>query len=96
MAIRYAAESGYTSVVKKLLKDPRGRAEPCGPKAVDPSVNDQEPIRWATAGGHLNVVKRLLKDPRVDLTKAIKKAAKDGHLEVVEELMKHLKGKKKN
>ena len=86
LAIRHAAAGGHILVVKELLKD----------SIVDPSVNDQEPIRWATAGGHLNVVKRLLKDPRVDLTKAIKKAAKDGYLEVVEELMKHLKGKKKN
>ena len=49
---------GYYEVVALLLKDPRGRAEPCGPKAVDPSISYQCPIRWASENGHHKVVKR--------------------------------------
>jgi hypothetical protein len=49
-----------------LLKDPRGRAEPCGPKAVDPSVGNQLPIIRAAGNGRCDIVKRLLMDKRVN------------------------------
>ena len=64
-AVRYTSQNGHHEVVALLLKDPRGRAEPCGPKAVDPSAQKQCAIRWAAENGHLQVVKRLLQDPRV-------------------------------
>jgi hypothetical protein len=51
-------------VVDILLKDPRGRAEPCGPKAVDPSAENQYAIKWAVYRGHLQVVTLLLQDHR--------------------------------
>jgi hypothetical protein len=51
-------------VVEILLKDTRGRAEPCGPKAVDPSTDNQYTIRWASQKGYSQVVETLLKDSR--------------------------------
>jgi ankyrin repeat protein len=63
-AIKVASQYGCLKIVATLLKDHRGRAEPCGPKAVDPSVQDQYALRWAAENGFHKVVALLLQDPR--------------------------------
>jgi ankyrin repeat protein len=60
LSLRSAASEGHLKIVALLLKDPRGRAEPCGPKAVDCS----DAIQNACQHGHYEVVALLLKDPR--------------------------------
>ena len=66
-AIRSASERGHHLVVETLLKDPRGRAEPCGPSASDPSVDNQYAIKWASKYGHHKVVALLSQHPRVGM-----------------------------
>jgi Ankyrin repeats (3 copies)/F-box-like len=91
-AIRFTSQNGHLHVVERLLKDPRGRALPCGLKAVDPSAYDQCAIRLASENGRYEVVKRLLQDSRVDPSAndqyAIRWAAENGHLKVVDLLLK--------
>lgn len=47
--MEYAAEKGYTEVVKLLLQDDR----------VDPSANDNEAIKWAASGRYVEIIKLL-------------------------------------
>jgi Ankyrin repeats (3 copies) len=86
-----ASENGHLKVVDLLLKDPRGRAEPCGSKAVDPSVDDQYAIKWASRLGYIEIVGLLLKDSRVDPSAedqyAIKWAYKREHKKIMEMLL---------
>ena len=81
--LRASAGKGWTTLVARLLADPR----------VDPTAEDNEAIRWAASNGRLEVVKLLLNDSRVDPTEgdnfAIKWANQNGYVEVVELLEKH-------
>ena len=91
-AIGWASVNGHLQVVEALLKDSRGRAEPCGPKAVDPSADNQYAIQFSSMFGHTKIVERLLQDSRADPSAdnqyAIGQAAKGGHLQIVEALLK--------
>jgi ankyrin repeat protein len=56
--IVWAAQKGYTEIVKLLLADPR----------VDPTINNNNAVRFASEESHVEIVKLLLNDPRVDHT----------------------------
>jgi ankyrin repeat protein len=58
LAIRLAAENGYSDMVELLLQDER----------VDPTANSNYALRVACHKQHHRVVRQLLKDSRVDPT----------------------------
>lgn len=80
-AIIEASKSGFTEVVKVLLKDAR----------VNPAARDNDAIVEASINGYADVVEVLLKDERVDPAardnEAIVEASKSGFTDVVEMLL---------
>ncbi len=83
--IRKASVSGWTGIVKRLLKESKTNRQ------IDPSAYFNQAIKWASAGGHTDVVKLLLQDKRVDPAAesnfAIRWASAGGHTDVVKLLL---------
>ena len=84
-ALRYAAENGYTEIVKILLK-----------AGADVHADDDEALCLAIGGGHTEIVKILLEadtDVHADNDYALRLAAEYGHTEIVKILEAAMKKK---
>lgn len=81
-ALLWACDTGRTTIVDRLLRDPR----------TDPSVDDNCAVVNACSDGQVAVVARLLQDPRVDPSAsdnmAVKWASRNGHLAIVDMLLR--------
>jgi ankyrin repeat protein len=78
--MRYAAEYGFSDILKLLLSDDR----------FDPTENNAA-LDLASRNGHTEIVKLLLNDPRIDPTfnnYAIQLSSSNGHFEIVKLLLK--------
>jgi hypothetical protein len=83
-ALLRATNFGRTSIVQRLLRDPR----------TNPALLQNAALKAACKLGRMNIVKLLLRDPRVDASAGVVFALSNKYPKILEVLRKHPYDKK--